>query len=547
MSNPTQSNELSPIPEGSSVGPYRVERKLGVGGMAHVYYAVHEELHRPAAIKVLKPALAADEINLQRFMNEARSAASLVHPNIVQVYDVGRDGDVRYIAQEYVAGVNLAQYLTKEDVNSNSDQGESPPQSSRGNKSSKHNSDRELPLAETLSILLQVLAALRKSESSQIVHRDIKPENIMLTVDGDVKVADFGLARSHIGDDPKLTRAGTTLGTPMYMSPEQIQGEDVDIRSDLYSLGVTLFHMLAGIPPFIAETPLALAMLHTQASVPNLQELRPDLPASLVEFVNRLLRKSKEERFLSVGDAVNFLQKHRSSDLNAWWPEHSVPLPQATPGKSFASIQATAALQAAIGGRKAKRAVWTLSRATTLALLALIAFIAGGSASFRLPVEKSRLHYGVPRKDNAKLQYEFALLHDDDLRATRIQKWRAVEIYHDDDQPLNKSYVQLARLQLARALHRKLESDEAIEKLDQVIKQADDERVKIHALVEKAIVVEDTREDSQSEVTALIEDARARLRAEITAPEERKEFGKQLDSILKWTERTREAWEAARP
>jgi len=204
-------------------------------------------------------------------------------------------------------------------------------------------------------------------------------------------------------------------------------------------------------------------------------------------------------------------------------------------------------LQAAIGGRKAKRAVWTLSRATTIALLALVAFIAGGSASFRLPVEKSRLHYGVPRNDNAKLQYEFALLHDDDLRATRIQKWRAVEIYHDDDQPLNKPYVQLARLQLARALHRKLESEAAIEKLEQVIDQAADERVKIHALIEKAIVVEDTREESQVEVTALINEACARLRAEITSPEERKEFGKQIDSILKWTELTRQAWKDNRP
>ncbi len=157
---------------------------------------------------------------------------------------------IRYIAQEYVAGINLRQHLDQ-----------------RG----------PLGIRETLSILLQTLAALKKSSSVGIVHRDIKPENILLTPDGDVKVTDFGLARL-LYDDPKLTRAGTTLGTPMYMSPEQLQDGEVDVRSDLYSLGVTLFHVLAGKPPFTGETPLALAMQHVQATPPKVSDLRAMYP-----------------------------------------------------------------------------------------------------------------------------------------------------------------------------------------------------------------------------------------------------------------------------
>ena len=243
-STTTQTKAVGP---GSLIGRYRIEHSLGSGGMADVFYALHEDLRRPAAIKVLKASLAADETNLQRFMNEARSAAALVHPNIVQVYDVGRDEELRYIAQEYIPGVNLRQYLAAENE---------PGQPSQEVSRDASTGDRKLGFAETLSILFQILAALNKSSSSGIVHRDIKPENIMLTQDGDVKVADFGLARTFLGDDPKLTRAGTTLGTPMYMSPEQIQDGTVDIRSDLYSLGVTLYHMLAGRPPFLGETQL---------------------------------------------------------------------------------------------------------------------------------------------------------------------------------------------------------------------------------------------------------------------------------------------------
>ncbi len=234
----TDTSSFTLLPPGTKIGAYCIERLIARGGMADVYYAVHQQLHRPAAIKILRPSLATDEVHLQRFMQEARATASLIHPNIVQVYDVGQDGEHRYIAQEFIPGSNLRQYLstpagTLVDAPAPTGQADQVAASVQDPASQPAWPGRQLSICETLSVLLQVLAALNKSAASGIVHRDIKPENIMLTQDGDVKVADFGLARLLQTDDPQLTRAGTTLGTPMYMSPEQIQEGHVDIRSDL--------------------------------------------------------------------------------------------------------------------------------------------------------------------------------------------------------------------------------------------------------------------------------------------------------------------------
>ncbi len=366
MSKPISSHRKQEIGPGSLVGRYRIESLLGSGGMAEVYYAVHEDLHRPAAIKVLRSELASDATSLQRFTNEARSAASLIHPNIVQVYDVGRDGDVHYIAQEYIPGTNLRQYLSSTslpDDDHAADDGpvDSPEQSAGAAVETRKSSsdgrdpttgDRQLALNESLSILLQVLAALNKSAVSGIVHRDIKPENIMLNEDGDVKVADFGLARMLLGDDPKLTRAGTTLGTPMYMSPEQIQDGVVDVRSDLYSLGVTLYHMLAGRPPFVGDTQLALAMKHAQADVPDILQFRPDTPEALVKLLDRLLQKAPENRFATPAEVLGYLQERRSADLAEDWPEHTVPLPQAGAVDQPRAMEATLKLQSLINKRE---------------------------------------------------------------------------------------------------------------------------------------------------------------------------------------------------
>jgi eukaryotic-like serine/threonine-protein kinase len=262
------------------VNGYRVLHRLGAGGMADVYLAFHEQLQRHVALKVMRADLSASKDHIQRFLQEARSAASLIHPNIVQVYDIGTWGKLHYIAQEYIAGNTLRSFIHR-----------------RGS----------LSQPEVISIMLQIAAALQKASSIGVVHRDIKPDNVLLTPDGEVKVADFGLARVR-SQTNGLTEIGVALGTPTYMSPEQIQGQAVDARSDLYSLGATAYEMLSGRPPFEGETALALALQHLQNAPPDLKNLRPDVDDELLVIIKLLLSKSAEDRFASAADLMRSIK-----------------------------------------------------------------------------------------------------------------------------------------------------------------------------------------------------------------------------------------------
>jgi serine/threonine-protein kinase len=256
---------------GRQLGDYRILRRLGRGGMADVYLAEQTSLRRQVALKVLKRELSSDDTYVRRFHFEAQAAAALVHANIVQIYEVGRVEGYHYIAQEYVQGYNLRELMTR----------------------------RGLPEPKlALSILRQVTAALARAAEQGVIHRDIKPENIMLTKDGEVKVADFGLARiTGNGNALNLTQVGITMGTPLYMSPEQVEGRAIDTRSDLYSLGVTCYHMLAGEPPFRGETALAVAIQHVRSEPDRLESLRPDLPAGLCRVVHKMMAKEPQQRF----------------------------------------------------------------------------------------------------------------------------------------------------------------------------------------------------------------------------------------------------------
>ena len=260
---------------GKKLKDFFILRRLGRGAMAEVYLAQQLSLGRQVALKVLNAELARDPNYVRRFDHEARAAAALVHGGIVQIYEVGQEDGVHYIAQEYVAGRNLGEVI-------------------RGSGS--------LAPQLTLDIVRQVAAALAKASSEGIVHRDIKPENIMLARSGEVKVADFGLARI-LGDHPaaggraNLTQVGVTMGTPLYMSPEQIEGRPLDSRSDIYSLGVTAYHMLAGQPPFTGDSPLAVAVQHLNQPSTPLETRRPDVPPRLAQLVERMMAKNPADRF----------------------------------------------------------------------------------------------------------------------------------------------------------------------------------------------------------------------------------------------------------
>jgi serine/threonine protein kinase len=262
------------------VAGYRLLRRLGRGAMAEVYLAEQCSLRRHVALKILHANLAVEQSYVTRFRQEAQAAASLVHPNIVQIYEVGCDGGSHFIAQEYVPGLNLREWLTRHGT---------PP----------------LPLA--LGIMRQVAAALAKASEHGIVHRDIKPDNIMVSSSGEVKVADFGLARLST-NDVRLTQEGFTLGTPLYMSPEQVEGRTLDARSDIYSYGVTFYQMLSGQPPFAGETALQVAVQHLRSEPPPLARLRSDLPPALCAMIHKTLAKQPEQRFATAHEMVRLLR-----------------------------------------------------------------------------------------------------------------------------------------------------------------------------------------------------------------------------------------------
>ena len=281
-----KSREIPRELSGVTLGDFEIQRLLGKGGMGEVYLANQISLNRPVAFKVLRSDLLANPTYLSRFEAEATAVAKLNHPNIVHVYTLGKIDSYRFIAMEYVLGTNLRDYLKKKGA-------------------------LDYPLA--LSIMRQAALAIGAAGELGLVHRDIKPENLLLTRKGQVKVADFGLCRDLDADRVNITQTGVTMGTPLYMSPEQAQGHETDHRSDLYSLGVTFYHMIAGVPPFRADTPLALALKHVRDKPASLAVHRHDIPPELDRLILKLMEKSRDARYQSAAELLRDIAKIRDS------------------------------------------------------------------------------------------------------------------------------------------------------------------------------------------------------------------------------------------
>ncbi len=275
---------MSILPPGSKLGRFEISSVLGQGAMGVVYLAHDPDIDRPVAIKTIHPEAARGESAAEieaRFLKEAKLAGRLQHPNIVTVFDVGRDRDLYFIAMEYVEGRPLTRYL---------------------------GGGEDLPLSAKVAIIRQAAEALAHAHERDVIHRDVKPGNILIAKDGRVKVTDFGIGKFASAASSDMTRTGQMIGSPAYMSPEQIRGEKIDGRSDLFSLGVVLYELLTGTRPFPGEsiTTLVYQILHTEPRDPR--EIRSDLPMATREVMARLLAKKTDGR---PADAREFLRELR--------------------------------------------------------------------------------------------------------------------------------------------------------------------------------------------------------------------------------------------
>ena len=260
-------------------GRYRLEAKLGSGGMSTVYLARDETLDRSVAVKVMHREMSEQEDQLQRFRQEARAVAKLTHPNVVSVIDAGEDGGHPYIVFEYVKGETLKQRINRVGA---------------------------LDTQEAIAYAIEVARGLSVAHARNMVHRDIKPQNVLIDEEGRAKLTDFGISRQLEQDG--MTATGRVLGTTDYVAPEQAMGKGVDPRSDLYSLGVVLYEMLVGQVPFHADSQVGVAMKHVNEELPDVQRRRPEASAAVALVVERSTAKNPAERYQTVAEMIDDLE-----------------------------------------------------------------------------------------------------------------------------------------------------------------------------------------------------------------------------------------------
>lgn len=276
---------------------YRILDRISEGGMATVYTARRLSDGEVVALKVLREQFASDEEFVERFQREAHAVSELFHPNMVRVYDSGRDGPIHYIAMEYIQGENLKERIRREGP---------------------------LPVDQAVKIALQVCEALEFAHSHGVIHRDVKPQNILLTGDGRVKVTDFGIARAM--SSATITQTGTVLGSVQYLSPEQARGAVVGRAADIYALGVVLFEMVTGRLPFDGDSPIAIALAHVHRHPPRPRQLIPTVPEQIDGIILRALAKAPTDRYRTAGE----LRKDLAGET-ALWREHPARTLEQTP------------------------------------------------------------------------------------------------------------------------------------------------------------------------------------------------------------------------
>ncbi|MBN1451249.1 MAG: protein kinase [Anaerolineales bacterium] len=305
-------------------GRYKIEEMLGQGGMSAVYKANDPNLKRVVAVKMIHPHLSSDPDFVKRFEEEATAVAQLRHPSIIQVYDFNSDDDNYYMVLEFVPGETVQDHLKRLNA-----------------------SGRKLSVTKAIEYIADICDAVDYAHQRGMIHRDIKPANIMLNVMGQAILMDFGIAK--IVGGQRHTATGAVVGTAMYMAPEQITGESPDRRADIYSLGVTLFEMLSGQPPFEADSAMTLMMMHVNDPVPDVRELNPDVPDDLVAVINKSLSKKPDDRYQSAAqmaaalrNVLGRIKTGASAEAPAPVGATTVERPDMTPAGPGATVVETA-------------------------------------------------------------------------------------------------------------------------------------------------------------------------------------------------------------
>jgi len=357
---------IADLPEGTHVGPCRIEKKIGQGGMGAVYKARHVALNKTVALKIMSSAMTGDE-HKQRFLREARTAASIEHPNVVVVHDTGYEFGHPFIVMQYIEGRSIADIINKKGI---------------------------FPPKQMLRIGIAAAAALAAAHEKHLIHRDIKPENIMVTMKGEVKVTDFGLAKSTEHRDMTITSPGTVMGTPTYMAPEQFEGKDVDERADIYSLGITFYTMLAGFPPFEGDNPFDLWEAHKTKLPPPLEN---KIPESLREIIYQMLEKNPRDRYRNASDLADDLKKTYQEMGGSYDSSDYMPL-----------FDNTLAQKRLLSKSRIGAAALLLTLIIVLAVILTIALVPGPEPTEHpTPQEMENLNAARSRSDRLALDHKY--------------------------------------------------------------------------------------------------------------------------------------------
>jgi len=454
--------------------------------MADVYLAEQKSLHRQVAFKALHARLASDDTYIRRFHNEAQAVAALVHANIVQIHGVDCIDGIHFLVQEYVPGQNLQQLLAK-----------------RGTLS--------VPIV--INLMRQVAAALQKASDRGIVHRDVKPENVLLSATGEAKVADFGLAQiANPANDAGvgITQVGITMGTPLYMSPEQVEGREIDHRSDLYSFGVSCYQMLAGHPPFQGDTALSVAVQHLKNEPRPLSELRADAPPELCRVVHKLLSKSAADRYQTAAELLRDLRKIEFDATDDDWPTEigewtTQELLALTAARTAATQQLQSVMLSEARQRRSHPLVWIVAAA-------FAAFLAGCAIAWLTRPESLLAHGQVPRVErlaNAADQFGHAM-----QVGTESAFQSVIDYFGKDGDPVSESYVNKSKLQLAYLYSDQDRAAEAMRLLTELADQQADLQLRAMSLIRQANILAQNNQLSEANqktfaLAKLIEDTEA--------------------------------------